>query len=630
MMALSPTHLGRRRRPPGASPGGFRSWVAGLSAFLVLGAAASCSADRPDEGVQGRTAAGESVYPNLAVEEIRIPMRDGTHLGATLIRPETDDLLPAIVYRTPYGQESHFQNAQFPRKAAKRGYLVFLVDVRGRYTSEGEFRAYDQEREDGFDTVEWVAGQPRSDGRVGSYGGSYPGYVQWLALAESPEGYAAAAPAMTPTASHHFFYLGGAFNLTWHDWFVGAILPDLHRRRGTEMTPERERWAEERREWYMRRPLVDVPFLEGLAPYYFDWLLNPDLTPWWEFADVEKDFHRIQAPVLLVSGWYDNTYGTVGAIRGFRGMRAEGGSGAARRESRLILGPWNHTSLDVHRTRIGHLEFGPSAGIDYDDLLLRWFDAHLKGRASAIASLPPVQVFVMGENRWRWAEDWPIPGTEEVALYLGGGEVGGGQGGEEGRLTWEAPQAPNAWDGFRFDPRDPVWYEAPGNPGPFDQAPIEARDDVLVYTSEPLTEAMEVTGEVRAELFVSSSAPDTDFAVMLVDVHPDGTAYNLMGPEAGYVRMRYREGYGEQVLMEPDSVYRIVVGNMPTSNVFRPGHRIRVHVTSSRAPHFDPNPNTGEAIATAERLEPADQRLYRDGARPSRIVLPVIPAGGGF
>jgi uncharacterized protein len=135
---------------------------------------------------------------------------------------------------------------------------------------------------------------------------------------------------------------------------------------------------------------------------------------------------------------------------------------------------------------------------------------------------------------------------------------------------------------------------------------------------------------VRAELFVSSSAPDTDFAVMLVDVHPDGTAYNLMGPEAGYVRMRYREGYGEQVLMEPDSVYRIVVGNMPTSNVFRPGHRIRVHVTSSRAPHFDPNPNTGEAIATAERLEPADQRLYRDGARPSRIVLPVIPAGGGF
>jgi len=546
------------RKPSGSSPGGFRlpgfAWLALLSSLSL----AACGNDLPEDR-PGLSSDTPDLFPNLVAEEVRIPMRDGLTLGATLIRPETDVPLPAIVYRTPYGQEAHFRSADFPRKAARRGYLVFLVDVRGRYTSEGDFQAYHQERDDGLDTVEWAANHPLSDGRVGSYGGSYPGFVQWLALAESPEGYAAAAPAMTPTASHHFFYQGGAFNLTWHDWFVGAILPDLHRRAGTSMEPDRERWAEDRREWYMRRPLVDVPFLEGLAPYYFDWLLNPDLTSWWDFADVEKDFPRIQAPVLLVSGWYDNTYGTVGAIRGFRGMRSEAGSTEAREGTRLILGPWNHTSLHVHRTRIGHLDFGPSAGIDYDDLLLRWFDRHLKGSSAGIDAMPPVQVFVMGENRWRFADDWPIPGTAEMALYLSDGIGGTGGGGLSPEPSGEA----EAWDAFTYDPRDPVWYEAPGNPGPFPQAPFEARSDVLVYTSEPLDEPLEVTGEVRAELFVSSSAPDTDFAVMLVDVHPDGTAYNLMGPEAGYLRMRYREGYDRQVLMEPDSVYGVVIGNMP-------------------------------------------------------------------
>ena len=615
----------QERNPPRGFSGGLRLAVRASAPTLLILLMAGCGTDQHGDPARSGSP-GRDLHPNLVVEKLRIPMRDGIHLGATLIRPESHGPHPAILYRTPYGQERHLQGAELPRKAARHGYLVFLVDVRGRYTSEGEFEAYHQERDDGFDTVEWIASHPLSDGRVGSYGGSYPGYVQWLALAEAPQGYAAGAPAMTPTASHHFFYLGGAFNLTWYDWFVAAILPDLHRRAGTRMEPNPERWSEERRDWYMQRPLADIPFLQDLTPYYFDWVQNPDLTSWWDFANIEKDFHRIQAPVLLVSGWFDNTYGTIGAIRGFQGMRREASTEDARQGTRLVLGPWSHTSLNVHRTRIGQLEFGPAAGIDYDDLLLRWFDRHLKGLPSGVDEMPPVQVFVMGENRWRFADEWPPPGAEEFTLYLTGESEGdAGSGG----LSRAPPQEAEGWDAYRYDPHDPVWYEGPGSPGPFDQAPIEGRPDVLVYTSDPMEEPLEVTGEVWAELFVSSSAPDTDFAVMLCDVHPDGTSYNLMGPEAGYLRMRYREGYDRQVLMEPDTVYRVKIGDMPTSNVFREGHRIRVHLTSSRAPHFDPNPNTGEEIATAVRVVPAEQRVWRDTLRSSRIILPVIRADDG-
>jgi uncharacterized protein len=591
-----------------------RAWL--LPVLLVLALPAASSAQRAP--------AGAPTFANLIVEEVRIPMRDGVTLGATLVRPDTDEQLPAIVFRTPYGKDRAFEGAPFPLKAARSGYLVFLVDVRGRYTSDGDFRAYHQERDDGFDTIEWVADHERSDGSVGTYGGSYPGYVQWLALAEAPRGLRAAAPAMTPVSSHHFFYMGGAFNLTWYDWFIGAILPDMRARRGDDGGPTAQEWAGMAREWYERRPLADFPYLKQHAPYYYDWLRNPDRSGWWAFADVEKDFERMTAPVLLLTGWYDNTYGPVGAIRGFNGMRERGGTAEARAGTRLVIGPWNHTSVTVQRTRTGELDFGASAGLDYDDLLLRFFDRHLRGRDRGMDALSPVQIFVMGENRWRDEQEWPLARAQPTSLYLHGGG-GAAAAGRTGTLSFVAPTRSDAFDRFTFDPRDPVWDERYNTAGPFDQAAVEQRDDVLVYTSETLEHDIEVTGEVLVELYVSSSARDTDFAVMLTDVHPDGRSYNLMGPEAGYLRMRYREGYERQVLMQPDSVYRITIGNMPTSNLFRAGHRIRLQVTSSRAPHLDPNPNTGGEIATETRLLPATQTIHRAAARPSRLILPVIP-----
>lgn len=573
-------------------------------------------------------------YANVVVEQrVELQMRDGVKLRATLFRPDAEGRFPTLVFRTPYSQERSAANPEFPLKAAHRGYLVFLVDVRGRYTSDGEFEAYRQEKTDGHDTIEAAASHPRSDGKVGSWGGSYPGFVQWLALSQSPPHYTTAVPTMTPTSSHHFFYQGGAFNLTWFDWFMPSIVPDLRRRAGDDSGPwdtreAYEEWVPQRRDWYFARPLTGPHLLRRWAPYYYDWLEHPDDSEWWDFAHVEDDFGAIEVPVQLVSGWYDNSYGTVGATRGFNGMRERGGSREARELTRVMLGPWTHTSLRVDKTAFGDLDFGPSAGIDYDAFLLRWFDARLKGIDNGVDELPPARIFVMGENRWRYEHEWPLSRAEETPVYLhSDGHAATAAG--DGHLAFVAPGEAGVADtadsdSYVFDPQSPIYDERFEDPGPHDQSPFESRDDVLVFTSAPLERDLEVTGALFADLYVSVDRPDTDLAVTVTDVWPDGTSYNLTGPESGYLRLRYREGYDRQVLLQPGEITRVRVGNMLTSNLFRAGHRIRVQITSSRAPHFDPNPNTGEEIATATRLVPATVTVHHDPEHPSRVLLPVI------
>ncbi len=591
-----------------------------LTAFAAAGAMACGGA------TGGAIGAG---YANVVVERnVEIPMRDGVRLRALVVRPDTEGTFPAVVYRTPYDAEAHLARSAFPLAAAHRGFLVVLVDVRGRHASDGEFDAYRQERQDGFDTIEWAARHPRSSGKVGTYGGSYPGFVQWLALAEGPPHLTTAAPDMTPVGSHHFFHLGGATSYTWFEWFMPLILPDLRRRANDVSGPWNgdsayTEWVRVRHEWYRYRPLAGVPLLRRYAPYYYDWLTHPDSSAWWAFANVEDAFGTIRAPLLLVSGWFDNTYGTEGAVRGFRGVRREAATVEARAHTRLILGPWSHSSITVHTTRVGELDFGPSAGLDFDALLLRWFDRRLRGIRNGVDRDPPVAFFLMGANRWHTAADWPPPDARLTPLYLtSAGDARTARG--NGALTWAPPGAAPP-DRYVYDPQDPVWdvhFEAGG---PYDRADIETRADVLVYTSLPLQNDVDVAGEIAAVLYVSSDARDTDFAVMLCDVHPDGRSYNVLGPEAGYLRMRYRDGNDRQALLEPGRVYQVTIRHMMTANRFLQGHRIRVHLTSSRAPHFDPNPNTGAPIATETRLVPARQTVFHDTARPSHLLLPVLP-----
>ena len=620
-----------------------RRHCAGAALLLIvaglLSACASREGDRSAAGSDGATTAGAGgsagvSFFNVVVEDdVRLPMRDGIELGATLVRPDAAGAFPTLVFRTPYSKDSYARTAELPYKAARQGYAVFLVDVRGRYTSDGSFEAYRQEKADGYDTIEAIAAHPRSNGRIGTWGGSYPGFVQWLALSQDPPHLATAVPTMTPTSSHHFFYLGGAFNYTWFEWFLPSILPDLRRRAGDDSGPWDGRaaaseWEAEMHRWYRHRPLVDVPHMRRHAPYYYDWLTHPDETDWWRFVDVEADFEQMKVPVQLVTGWYDNTYGPVGAVRGFQGMRARAGSAEAREQTRLLIGPWTHTSLSVLRTRFGELDFGPSAGIDFDAHLLRWFDRRVKGVDNGVDNEPPVRIFVMGDNGWRDEQEFPPARAEITPLYLTADPVGESSAVRFGGLSFDAPGTASddaASKNYLFDPADPLWDPHFETSGPFDQSIHELREDVLVYTSAPLAEDLEVTGEIVVELWVASDAPDTDFAVTVCDVHPDGTPYNLTGPEAGYLRMRYREGNDRQVLMEPGSVVQVRIGDILTSNVFKAGHRIRLLVTSSRAPHFDPNPNTGAEIATETRLVVARQTVFHDAARPSRILLPVIP-----
>ncbi len=562
---------------------------------------------------------------NIIREEIGIPMRDGVTLGAIVYRPDGAEKFPAIVYRTPYGALNYEGYAEFPLKAAKQGYVVFLVDVRGRYSSEGEFVAYKNEKLDGYDVIEWVAQFEYCNGKVGTYGGSYPGIVQWQALAEAPPSLKAAAPEMTPIGSHHFFYYGGAFSLPWLDWFTVNIFPDKRKRARDTLAAwsadsAEQEWEKVKRDWYRYRPLMDLPILKKYAPEYYEWLAHPDSSAWWSFVEIQDDFKKIEAPVFLLSGWYDAAYGPEGAIRAFTKMMKESKASTAREHTKLIIGPWNHTTVTTRKTRFGEIEFGPSAGFDYNQVLLEWYDLTLKNKTAAHA-LPPVNIFVMGENKWRHEQHWPLPGIKHLPFYLHS-QGNAGTDKTDGKLSQGFP-GKEKYDSYGFNPAEPLWDKAYEKSYPYDQREIESRKDVLVYTSDPLTQDLEVIGEVVAELFVSSSARDTDFSITLCDVYPDGRSINLSGLDAGYLRMRYRNGYGRQELMDPGKIYPIRIGSLYTANVFKRGHRIRLQITSSKAPHYDPNPNTGTEIASEKSLQQARQHVYHEAKYPSRIVLPV-------
>jgi hypothetical protein len=546
------------------------------------------------------------------VLETNVParMRDGVVLRADILRPEGPGPFPAILVRTPYGKESEWRDS-FAIRAARSGYVVVAQDVRGRYASDGVFRPYHQEGKDGYDTVEWVASLPYVNGKVGMAGLSYPGAVQWLAAMEKPPHLLTLTPLMCFSSARHFFFSGGAWDLSWISWFYLNIAPDVRARSGlpgprTEIEAE-ELWEKHREEWLRFLPLAELPVLRDEAPQYYEWLAHPEDGSYWEFANVEARHEEIEIPALNLSGWHDEGYGPVGAIRNYRGTRRYG--------SRLVLGPWRHGTPRLDRMREGELDFGVNAGLDHDALLLRWFDFHLKGERNGLDGKKPVSIFVMGENAWREEEDWPLARRVETAYYLRRG----------GKLSLEPPSDDEPPDGYTYDPLDPVVDPHGGAQGPYDQSPLEGRKDVLVYETEPLKEDVEVTGHIEVELLLSSSAKDTDFVVRLLDVHPDGRAYNLMSPTVEVVRARYRNGEERVDFLEPGRVAGIRFTRLVTSNLFRAGHRIRIHVTSSLFPHFDRNLNTGEPIATSAKAEIARQEIHHSGSHPSRIVLPVIP-----
>ena len=543
--------------------------------------------------------------------DVEARMRDGVVLRADVLRPDRPGRFPALLVRTPYGKEWELRDDRFAMRAARSGYVVAVQDVRGRFRSEGVFDPYRQEGPDGYDTIAWLAGLPYCDGQVGTTGLSYPAAVQWLAAVESPPQLKAMAPAMTFSTGRSFVSFGGAFDLSWLPWFYQEIAPDVRRRLGLvgpKNGDEAEReWTAHGEAWLRQRPLRSHPALLGVAPTFFEWLDHPDDGRYWDFLRIEGRYDRVHIPVLNLSGWHDEGYGPGGAARNFQGTREWGG--------RLVIGPWTHGTPSLRKTRVGELDFGAAAGLDYESLLLRFFDRWLKGTPNGIDREPPVRIFVMGDNVWRDEAEWPLARARPTSYYLRA----------SGRLTTEEPSGPEASDGYVYDPSDPVVDPHGGKLGPFDQSPLRARRDVLFYKSEPLARDLEVTGPIEIELWVSSSAPDTDFVVRLLDVHPDGKAYNLMSPTLEVLRARYRNGEDRPELLEPGRPVKLRLANGLTSNVFKAGHRVGIFVTSSFHPHLDGNPNTGGAVATEERTLRAQQSVLHDSLHPSRLVLPVIP-----
>lgn len=591
---------------------------------MAIWACAGCAASREDaRGAGARASAASSVaWPRLEAPEapyrlkaeygVMVPMRDGVRLSADVFRPDAPGQFPVILSRTPYNKAGVSEGGMKRYRAmVERGYAVVLMDVRGRGDSEGEFRPWFQEGDDGYDSVEWCGTQPWSSGKVGMIGGSYGGYVQWTAAVRRPPHLA----AIVPTVACPDPFVDGLINgptglpspicVSWYFYTSGRLNQQSHQ----------VEWARV----FAHEPLIELDDAAGRPmPIWDEFVSNSRLGPYWEPARYQHRLADVGVPTLSISGWYDDEQ--VSTIRNYEGVAsASGGAGLAHA---LLMGPWPHSVNSG--TKVGAIEFGPSAKIEMDAYVLRWLDRWLKGVENGVEDLPPVRYFMMGANEWRDATAWPLPGTRFTPLYLrGGGEANSRLG--DGALSEVAPGEGEPADEYVYDPEDatPFITDAAFSQvgGPDDYSEIELRNDVLVYTTPVLTETVEVCGPIKARLWASTDGPDTDFMVRLLDVHPDGFAQRLCD---GVVRARFREGMDRPSLVEPGRVYEYEIDMWTTCQAFLPGHRIRVEVVSASFPQWDRNPNTGAALGMTTESRPANQTIFHDAARPSHVLLPVL------
>lgn len=586
--------------------------------------------ERPTSAVQ-TTAAVRFPPPDvperndiLLDNRVPIPMRDGVSLYADVYRPVGNERYPVIVSRTPYSTERFPSAYDAGVYFSRRGYVYVFQDVRGRHESDGRWEPFLDDERDGYDTVEWAARQPWSNGKVGMQGGSYLGQNQWRAAQAAPPSLVTIFPSVASTSIYHdWITLNGAWRLSFNfGWGPVRQESRIMQNPGAHTVDGLD--AIHYDEVQRHLPLNTMQQLVGRrAKFYDDWLANPDYNAYWKPLNVEETFAKVAVPVHTFGGWFDIF--SQGTLRGYVGMSQKGATERIRRGSNIVIGAWGHGSTQ----KTGDIDFGPASHVNEHALQLRWYDYWLKGIDNGLAAEPPVKLFVMGRNEWVLENEYPLARTDYRPFYFAsGGRANSDRG--DGRLTWQKPAGSSPADRFRYDPNDPVpslggnnCCGTPTPAGPRDQRPIERRPDVLVYTSEPLAEEIEVTGPVKVVLHASSDAPDTDFVAKLVDVHPDGTSYNMA---EGIVRSRYRESVAAPTPLTPGQVYRFEIDMVGTSVVFLKGHRIRVHITSSHFPQFDRNPNTGARFGATRDVRVAEQTIVHDADHPSHILLPVIPA----
>jgi putative CocE/NonD family hydrolase len=560
--------------------------------------------------------------PHSVSEElnVRATMRDGIELVADIYRPDAQGEFSVLLQRTPYDRKGGGGSA---RELASHGYIVVVQDTRGRYQSEGQFYPFRHETDDGYDTVEWAAQLPGSNGDVGMYGGSYVGATQMLAAIGKPPHLAAIFPYVTAAEYYDgWTYQSGALMQWFADsWTTGLAKDTLRRMVDSGARPG---------EWALHLPVdeypvLDPPPMEQVAPYFRDWVNHETDDSYWKPWKISEHYAELAVKGLHGGGWHDIFL--KGSIKNYVGLRAQAKTEEARQAQRLLIGPWAHASTSTEG-KIGDVTFGKQAVLDMTETILAWSDYSLKGVSNEYADDTPVRIFVMGDNVWRDEKEFPLQRQKLTRYYLhsqdGANSIKG-----DGSLSANPPGAEKP-DVFEYDPANPVRTIGGrlccGNdvlpPGPFDQRPNESRSDVLVFSTAPLTSDVEVTGFIKFELYAATSAIDTDFTALLVDVEPSGYARYLTD---GIVRARYRNSTQEAELVTPGTVYRYEVDLWATSNVFKKGHQIRLYVSSSNFPRFNRNLNTGERIEGSTGILKAQQRVYHDSERPSALLLPIIP-----
>ncbi len=533
-------------------------------------------------------------------------MHDGVHLAAMVYRPNEHGRFPAVLVRTPYGKGTEM-TAHF-HAFVDHGYVVVVQDVRGRYESEGVFSPLEQEPQDGDDTINWIAAQPWSDGGVGMMGGSYLGISQWkVAVLNNPH-----LKAMFPIVSgdddyrDRFYSTGGAFKLGNRLLWTSENM----RLAGYE-PPDFWKFI-----WILPIRKTDMAATGHQSPMLQRAFDHPEEDAFWKALSTRRKLKDFRVPVFAVGGWYDNFVES--DLDAFSILRKKSNL------DRILVGPWPH-NMSIPVTTVN---FGPQSLVPLRRKQLEWFDQWLKHKDVPLASPAPLRIFVMGVNQWRDEQEWPLARARETRFYLKSGGRANSMFGD-GVLSQE-PATSNARDEFVYDPQHPVPTAGGAvccNPevfpwGPMDQRKVEKRNDVLVYSTAPLAEDLEATGQVEVVLYATSSAPDTDFTAKLVDVYPNGQAINLTD---GILRARYRSSLEKSKLMKSGRVYRFAIDAGVTSNVFRKGHRIRLEISSSNFPRFDRNPNTGRPVADEAQLMKASQTIHHDRLHDSYLLLPLIP-----
>jgi putative CocE/NonD family hydrolase len=561
-----------------------------------------------------------TLYPELSQptmktkteKAVNVKMRDGVELVADVVRPADDAKHPAILERTPYGRQivSQLEGEWW----AKRGYVHIVQDVRGRNDSAGEWSPFGNERKDGYDTIDWIAKQGWSDGKVGMIGGSYVGWVQWAAAVEVHPALKCIVPQVSPPdlffnfpIDHGVPMLFGA--LWWSNFVKDKKVPAV---------PETPKDLEKLKTLPLSK--VDDEALGRDIPFYDAWLDKQTPSA---FADASfmADMNKVKIPVLHISGWWDGD--GIGTKLNWAKMRALG-----NKNQWLIYGPWTH--LFNTSTRLGDADFGPDAIIDLDSIYLRWFDTWLKDKQVNWDKQPKVRAFVTGANEWRELGDWPDSRSREMTLYLSSRGPANGIA-SVGELVATAPKT-QAPDHYAYDP---AAAEIPAQlkkvKGFADLlaagstvVKIDPADNaVLVYRTSPMSEPLEIGGPIELDLHFSTSAKDTDFFAGVVDIDEQGTMRAIGLP--GKIRARYLSGWEKPSLLQPGKLYQATIDVWDSAHQIKKGHRLGVLISSQNFPNYARNLNTGEPISNATRMVVAQQTIYHDAKRPSALRFRVLP-----